>query len=106
MSERNLYRILGVSNHATNEEIRQAFLKLSKKYHPDVNTHDPLAHERFKEIAQAYETLSDSRKRAEYESSAALNPDYTYEFDQGAFMFQVMREMYRRYPNGYPTKKS
>jgi curved DNA-binding protein CbpA len=68
MSELNLYRILGVPNRATDEEIKQAYLSLVKKYHPDVNRGmEQWANERLKEINEAYETLSNPEKRKQYD---------------------------------------
>ncbi len=63
---RDLYEILGVPRDATQEEIKRAYRRLARQYHPDVNrSHD--AEERFKEIAAAYEILSDPDKRAQYD---------------------------------------
>lgn len=54
---KSCHEILGVRENATIKDIRKAFKKLAKKYHPDLNAHDPLANERFKEIVNAYESL-------------------------------------------------
>jgi curved DNA-binding protein len=64
---KDYYATLGVSKTATEKEIKQAFRKLAKKYHPDANPDDPTAEQRFKEINEAYETLSDTEKRARYD---------------------------------------
>ncbi len=56
---KDYYDILGVSRSASDKEMRQAFRKLARKYHPDVNPGDAKAEERFKEINGAYEVLSD-----------------------------------------------
>ena len=63
---KDYYAILGVSKTASPEEIKQAFRKLARKYHPDVNKESG-AEERFKEINRAYEVLSDSDTRARYD---------------------------------------
>lgn len=63
----DLYKILGVSPEAKPEEIKVAYRKLAMKYHPDQNPGDLLAEERFKEVAHAYEVLSDSQKRRTYD---------------------------------------
>ncbi|MDK2857174.1 MAG: curved DNA-binding protein [Verrucomicrobiota bacterium] len=63
---KDYYKILNVSRNATPEEIRKAYRKLARKYHPDVNR-DETAVARFKEISEAYEVLSDSEKRRQYD---------------------------------------
>ena len=67
MEEKDLYGLLGVARGATEEEIRKAYRKLARKYHPDVNPNDRKAEERFKEVSLAYEVLSDKEKRARYD---------------------------------------
>ena len=57
---RDFYKILGVSRNATEDELKKAYRKLALKYHPDKNQ-DPGAEEKFKEIAEAYEVLSDGK---------------------------------------------
>ncbi len=64
---KNFYEILGVSKDASEEEIKKSYRRLAKKYHPDVNKGDKQAEERFKEISEAYEALSDSEKRKQYD---------------------------------------
>ncbi len=65
--KKNYYEILGVKKDATEEEIKAAYKKLVKMYHPDLNPNDPLAAEKFKEINEANEVLSDPQKRAAYD---------------------------------------
>ena len=67
METKDLYKVLGVSKGASQEEIRRSYRKLARKYHPDANRDDPKAEERFKEIQHAYEILSDPEKRREYD---------------------------------------
>ena len=64
---KDLYKLLGLSREASEEDIRKAHRKLVRKYHPDANPEDPRAEERFKEIQRAYEVLSDPEKRREYD---------------------------------------
>lgn len=67
MAEKSLYDALGVAEDATPEQIRAAYRKLAIRYHPDKNPGNAQAEERFKELSQAYEVLSDEKKRSEYD---------------------------------------
>ena len=67
----DLYRVLGVSKDANQDQIKKAYRKLAVKYHPDKNEGDKHAEEKFKKISEAYSTLSDSQKRAEYDQPQA-----------------------------------
>ena len=67
MEYRDYYKVLGVKKGASDKEIKSAFRKLARKYHPDVNKDDKRAEEKFKEINEAYEVLSDPEKRKKYE---------------------------------------
>ena len=68
MAERpDYYKILGVGKNATEDEIKKAYRKLARKYHPDRNSGDKQAEERFKEVSQAHDVLSDPDKRKEYD---------------------------------------
>jgi molecular chaperone DnaJ len=62
------YEVLGVDRGATEAELKKAFRRLARELHPDVNRHDPEAEEKFKEAAEAYEVLSDPRRRRTYDA--------------------------------------
>jgi DnaJ-class molecular chaperone len=66
-TKQDYYRVLGVSRSATDKDIRQAYRKLARQYHPDLNPGDKAAEARFKEIGEAYEVLSDAEKRKKYD---------------------------------------
>ncbi len=66
-TKRDYYEVLGVSKNASNDEIKKAYRKLAIKYHPDKNPGDKSAEEKFKEISEAHEILSDKEKRARYD---------------------------------------
>ncbi|MDA0175675.1 chaperone protein DnaJ, partial [Solirubrobacter taibaiensis] len=66
MSKRDYYEVLGLSKGASTDEIKKAYRRLAKKYHPDVSKEEN-AIEKFKEVQEAYEVLSDDQKRAQYD---------------------------------------
>lgn len=70
---RDYYKTLGVDRDASESDIKKAFRRMAKKYHPDANQDNPNAEERFKEVNEAYETLSDAEKRKLYDQ---FGPDY------------------------------
>ncbi len=74
--DRDYYRILGVDEHADEKAIRQAYRKLARKYHPDVNPGDKAAEERFKDINEANEVLSDPEKRRKYDEMRRYRQQY------------------------------
>lgn len=77
MAKGNYYDILGVSKSASDEDIKKAFRKLAMKYHPDKNPDNKQSEEKFKEINEAYETLSDPKKKSMYDQFGTSDFSYT-----------------------------
>jgi curved DNA-binding protein len=71
MDYKDYYKILGVGKKATEKEIKAAYRKLARQYHPDVNPNNPQAETKFKEVNEAYEVLSDPEKRTKYDQLGA-----------------------------------
>ena len=92
MSQKNLYEVLGVPEDATEAQVRSAYKKLAIKFHPDKNPGDEAAEERFKELTQAYEVLTDAKKRQAYD--ARLRGGFSGGFEDlsdlfGGFSFNI-----------------
>ena len=83
--KRDYYEVLGVAKGASDDEIKKAHRKLAKKYHPDLNRDNPEAAEKFKELNEAYEVLSDKDKRAKYDQFGFAGVDPNYGASQGGF---------------------
>lgn len=85
MAQKDYYSILGLDKNATEDDIKKAHIKLAKKYHPDIN-HEPGAQEKFKEIQEAYDVLSDPKKKANYDKYGTADPQDAFQgFGSGGF---------------------
>ena len=116
--EKDYYRILGVSEDASQKEIKNAYRKLSRKYHPDANPGDPAAEERFKEISAAYDVIGDPERRKEYDRSAARSdgrcsgrrgrrPGAGFRFEDLGDLGDVLGGLFgRRRPAGAPGHRA
>ncbi|XP_069762568.1 dnaJ homolog subfamily A member 3, mitochondrial-like isoform X2 [Narcine bancroftii] len=78
LAKADYYEVLGIPRNATQREIKKAYYQLAKKYHPDTNKEDPKAKEKFSQVAEAYEVLSDEAKRKQYDMYGTAG------FDAGA----------------------
>ena len=95
MKYKDYYAILGLDRNASSEEIKKAYRKLAHKYHPDVSK-DPAGEEKFKEVAEAYETLRSPEKRSAYDQLGTHRPgqefqpppDWGQQFGNGDFSFE------------------
>ena len=88
---KNLYSILGLSANATDEEIKKAYKELAKKLHPDRN--NGIETEQFKEITEAYDILSDKKKKAEYDNEIiGFSSSFEVNFEKYEFTKDVFRE--------------
>ena len=97
MDYKDYYKILGVDKTAAGDEIKKAYRKLARKYHPDVNPNDKTAESKFKEVQEAYDILKDEKKRKEYDElgtnyfnyknagagAGASNGQYYYDYSGG-----------------------
>ena len=111
--KRDYYEVLGIAKGASEEEIKKAYRKQAKKYHPDLHPGDKDAEEKFKEVNEAYEVLSDKDKRARYDQfgHAGVDPNYGAgagggfgggfagfdgNIDLGGYLWQLFRRRLRR----------
>ena len=85
MEKRDYYEVLGLQKGASDEEIKKAYRKLAKQYHPDLNPDDPEAEAKFKEINEANQVLSDPDKRKKYDQFGHAGVDSSYGGGAGGF---------------------
>ena len=95
MSYIDYYNILGVSKDASQEDIKKAYKKLARKYHPDLNPNDPEAQRKFQEINEANEVLSDPEKRKKYDEYG--------ENWKHADEFEAQKQQYANQQGGFHT---
>ncbi|PSR05570.1 MAG: molecular chaperone DnaJ [Bacteroidetes bacterium SW_11_45_7] len=93
MEYKDYYKILGVSRNASQDEIKKAYRKLAVKYHPDRNPDDKQAEEKFKDISEAYEVLSDPEKRKKYDKLGSRYKEYEQAGQAGDFDFSQWANM-------------
>jgi molecular chaperone DnaJ len=84
-ASKDFYKVLGVSKDASADEIKKAYRKLARANHPDSNPGDQAKHERFKEVAEAYDVLGDAEKRKKYDEVRAAYASGGFGFPQGGF---------------------
>src|SRR5688572_24996199 len=100
-AKRDYYEVLGVERGVSAEEIKKAYRKMAVKYHPDKNPGDKAAEEKFKELGEAYEALSDAQKRAAYDQYGHAAFDARARAGAGGFPgggfhdpFEIFREVF------------
>lgn len=102
MSKRDYYEVLGVDKSASESDIKKAYRKLAMEHHPDRNQGDKSAEEKFKEVKEAYESLSDPQKRQRYDQVGHADEHQGH----GGFSQRDFEEMFRRYANGQGGHKT
>ena len=105
--KRDYYEVLGVNKSASEDEIKKAYKKMARKYHPDLNPDNKEAEEKFKEVNEAYEVLSDANKKARYDQFgfAGVDPNYGAgagggAYDAGGFDFGDLGDIFGSFFGG------
>lgn len=113
MGKRDYYEVLGVSRTATDQEIKSAFRKLAKEYHPDRNPGDAEAEQKFKEVNEAYEVLKDQQKRGAYDqfghaafdgSGGFGGAQHGFGNDFSASMSEIFDDLFGEFMGGRQTR--
>lgn len=91
------YLCLGVTKDSSKEDIKKAYKKLARKYHPDLNPNNKESEEKFKEVSQAYEVLSDDVKRKVYDSGESVPGEQQYSGSHGPFYYESQQQDNARY---------
>lgn len=97
---KDYYEILGVSRESSKDDIKKAYRTLSKKYHPDLNPDNPQSEEKFKEVSEAYEVLSDENKRSNYDRFGSADGNSFGGFGGGGFnMEDIFGDIFGSFSN-------
>ncbi len=105
---KDYYEILGVKRDASQDEIKRAYRRLARKYHPDVNPGDKTAEQKFKEINEAYEVLGDPKKRAEYDQfgKTPFGPEGFEGFRTYDFGTRGFEDIFSDFLGGFGTREA
>jgi len=101
----NPYEVLGVGREASQDEIKKAYRKLAKEYHPDKNAGDEAKEEKFKEISLAYEVLSDAQKKAQYDRFGTIGNQQPHPHSGTSRTWSVFKDFFGGQRSNQPSRK-